>query len=246
MATTGTLIYEPKGKALEYAQLACNMYRGCDHACSYCYAPNATHRFREEFNRPSTRGDDFLVKLEKEALKRERAGQVGQVLLCFTCDPYQMFDVSMGLTRQVIQILHRHSFDVSVLTKGGSRALRDIDLFTPRDAFASTLTTLDAEESLRWEPGAALPDDRVATLKAFHEAGIPTWVSLEPVFNPAMVYAIIEETAPFVDLYKVGKMNYHPVAKEIDWKLFASTAVEILTRLGKKYYIKQDLLPYLS
>jgi len=34
------VIYEPKGMALEYAPLACNLYRGCQHGCRYCYAPN--------------------------------------------------------------------------------------------------------------------------------------------------------------------------------------------------------------
>jgi hypothetical protein len=43
------LIYEPAGRAREYAALACNIYRGCDHACEYCYAPAATRRDRAAF-----------------------------------------------------------------------------------------------------------------------------------------------------------------------------------------------------
>lgn len=33
-----SVIYEPKGMALEYAELAANLYRGCSHACRFCYA----------------------------------------------------------------------------------------------------------------------------------------------------------------------------------------------------------------
>jgi DNA repair photolyase len=243
--TTCNLIYTPKGKALEYSSLACNMYRGCDHACTYCYAPNATHLFREEFNKPATR-INFLDKLRKESAGHQKDGLTGQVLLSFTCDPYQSFDVAEQVTRSTIDILHRHGFTVAVLTKGGTRALRDLDLFTAQDAYAATMTTLDPTESLQWEPGAALPSDRMECLRAFHAAGIPTWVSLEPVYNPEMVYRIIQETAPFVDLFKVGKMNYHPIAKQIDWSAFAKTTIALLESLGKKYYIKQDLLPYLG
>lgn len=240
----GNLIYQPKGKALEYAPLACNVYRGCDHACVYCYAPLATHRERVEFNVPSTRSADFLAKLEKEATKQERANHTGQVLLSFTCDPYQTLDVTEGVTREVITILHRHCFDVAILTKGGERALRDIELLTPRDAFACTLTTLDDAESLKWEPGAALPADRIATLELMHDAGIPTWVSLEPVFSPEQVYAIIARTAHCTDLYKVGKLNYHPVSREINWRVFAAEVVRVLQLFDKQYYIKEDLRPF--
>jgi DNA repair photolyase len=35
------VIYEPKGKAGEYAPLALNLYAGCSHGCTYCFAPTA-------------------------------------------------------------------------------------------------------------------------------------------------------------------------------------------------------------
>ena len=38
------LIYEPSGRAREYAPLALNLYNGCPHGCTYCYAPAATHK----------------------------------------------------------------------------------------------------------------------------------------------------------------------------------------------------------
>ena len=47
-----SIIYEPRGKAREYAELAVNLYKGCSHACVYCYAPAATFCDREKFSSP--------------------------------------------------------------------------------------------------------------------------------------------------------------------------------------------------
>lgn len=256
-----SLIYEPAGRAREYAPLACNIYRGCDHQCLYCFSPMATKRDRAGFALSAVR-DGFIAQLTRDAAKLQRAGVTGQVLLSFTCDPYQKLDAVEGITRAAIAVLHSHGFDVCALTKGGSRALRDLDLFTERDAFAATLTFLDDARSLEWEPGAALPSDRIAALQQFHAAGVPTWVSLEPVLDPEAALDIIRATCEFVDLFKVGKLNYHPLSKQMDWTLFAWRAVELLDELGyrrvedpdqaaalrsdKRYYIKRDLAAFLS
>ena len=47
-----SIIYEPRGKAREYAELAVNLYKGCAHACIYCYAPAATFCDRGKFRLP--------------------------------------------------------------------------------------------------------------------------------------------------------------------------------------------------
>jgi hypothetical protein len=68
-------------------------------------------------------------------------------------------------------------------------------------------------------------------------------VSAEPVFDVEATLAMIEATHEFVDLYKVGKMNY--LRLPIDWREFTERVVELLNRLGAKHYIKKDLQPYL-
>jgi hypothetical protein len=73
------------------------------------------------------------------------------------------------------------------------------------------------------------------------EAGIHTWVSFEPVLDPEAVYRLLDQTSEFVDFYKVGKLNYHPLAQEIDWRRFMGEMEERLSRLGKPYYLKKDL-----
>jgi DNA repair photolyase len=238
------LIYDPKGRAREYAALACNLYRGCDHGCAYCYAPSCLHMNPYEFYNPRTRPGDFLKELERDAEKLQ-GKTTDRVLLCFTCDPYQRLDVEAQITRKAIQIFHKYGLGVQALTKGGRRALRDLDLFTDKDAFATTLTFIHEEQSEKMEPGAALPLDREDTIRKFHEAGIETWVSLEPVFDPLDALVWIEHTAVFVDLFKVGKLNYSPLAKKIDWAKFGRDAEALLRSLGKRYYIKNDLRAFM-
>ena len=239
---SGTIIYEPKGRAREYMPLACNLYVGCSHGCKYCYAPSITRRSRSDFYSNISERVNILSKLKKEAIEMGKTGDDTQVLFCFTSDPYQP---GATITREALEILKANGINFCVLTKGGKRALPDIDLYGPGESFASTLTCVDRTSSQEWEPNAALPDDRFETIKAFHEAGIDTWVSLEPVLDPEWAYEIIRRTHKFVDEYKVGVLNYHPKAKEIDWAAFGKEVVRLLESLGKDYYIKHDLKKYL-
>jgi len=44
------VIYRPRGRALEYALLACNLYGGvCPHRCSYCYVAGAMRKSRAQW-----------------------------------------------------------------------------------------------------------------------------------------------------------------------------------------------------
>lgn len=244
-----SLIYEPKGRAREYAPLAINHYIGCSHGCLYCYVPTIPpYKFQENprqcFHGNPRPRPGVVEQLERECSKNLGTGQ--RVLLSFTTDPYQPIDETFHITRQVIQVLHRYGYFVQVLTKGGSRALYDLDIFTKHDAFASTMTLLSDEHTRKWEPGAALPSDRIYTLLAFHEAGIPTWVSLEPVLNPDSALEIIRQTYSFVDLFKIGKINHHPLESRIDWHDFVTRAVALCESLNVRYYVKDDLAEFLQ
>lgn len=237
-------LYTPSGQAREYAPLALNLYSGCTHGCMYCYAPSALQHDRCQFHANDKPRNGILRALELELNKCAPLPRA-QVLLCFTCDPYQPSEKAHRITRQAIETLHRYGYGVQVLSKGGSLALRDLGIFTPADAYAATLTCLDPAASLKWEPGAALPADRCETLRQFHAAGIPTWASLEPILDPEAALEIIRRTHLFIDLYKIGRLNHHPHATMIDWSRFARAAVDLLDDLGARYYIKDSLLPYL-
>jgi DNA repair photolyase len=240
-----TIIYAPVGQAGEYSVLAANPYRGCGHKCRYCYVPSVIPMDRREFDAGAVPRRNFLRLLEKDARKYQALGITEQVMLSFTTDPYHPGDTS--LTREVLQALQAHGLGICTLTKGGRRALRDIDLFRQgRDAFATTLTSLDDAFSLKWETCAALPVDRIETLRIFHDAEIFTWVSLEPVLDTAATLEIIRRTYTFVDLYKVGRANYISLTKTTNWKQFAAEVLQVLAETGARHYIKKDLQPYLT
>ena len=243
MLRKGLVIYEPKGRANEDCKLAVNLYRGCGHGCIYCYAPSALFIDRAEFSKAVPR-KNIISRLAIDAAKAAADGATGNVLLCFTTDPYQPINDTHGLTRQAIEILHKNGFNVTILTKG-SNAWRDFDLYHPGDEYAATLTFLDTEKSLQWEPEAAIPWGRILNLRIAHDQGIRTWVSLEPVIEPAETLEIIRQTHTFVDHYKVGTLNNHPRAKLIDWPKFAKDVVATLNHFDCHYYLKKDLRKYL-
>jgi DNA repair photolyase len=237
-------IYPPKGQAGEYAPLAANPYRGCGHACAYCYVPRVTRQDRKDFDAGAVERPNYLKHLTADAKKYQALGLTGQVMLSFTTDP---FPPAMHiLTRQVLEALRDHGLAFCTLTKGGTRSFRDLDLFRPtRDAFASTLTTLDDKFSKKWERGAALPADRIAALRKFHNAGIFTWVSLEPTLSIESSLQIVRETHSFVDLYKIGRANYLPMTTVTDWESYTHRMIELVHKLNIKHYFKKDLQPYL-
>jgi DNA repair photolyase len=240
-----TIIYAPAGQADEYAPLATNPYRGCGNGCKYCYVPLVTKQPRPDFDAGAVPRKDFLDRLQKDANKYDIAGIHEQVMLSFTTDPYHPGDTT--LTSQTIDMLQCYGLGVCTLTKGGSRALRDIRAFRPRhDAFAATLTTLDDDFSRKWEPKAALPGDRIRTLKAFHDRGIFTWVSLEPTLDVEASLALVRETFEIVDLFKIGRANYlKEISRTTDWQDYTLRMIDLCQNLGQKHYIKKDLQPYL-
>jgi transposase-like protein len=199
-------IYVP-GAIAEFAPLACNPYKHCGHKCKYCYVPSATKQDRDEFNSDAIPRDEFIELLTNDALKYKAGGVTDQVLLSYSSDPYHTGDTS--LTRETIQAIQANSdLGICILTKGGTRALRDLDLFRlDKDCFATSLSSTNAALLKEWEPDSPSKEDRMDALKTFHDAGIFTWVSLEPVITPASSLAVIEATHPYVDLYKTGKMN---------------------------------------
>ncbi len=238
-----TIIYEPRGRAREYCEWAANLYRGCGHGCKYCYAPSATRTNRENFYQEPAPRKSVIEKLARQLSRGETFK--GPVLLCFTCDPYQPINDTHDLAGQAIRLMKQHGIATEVLTKGGKRAERDLRHLNHDDKVGATLTFTSPEDSLAWEPGAALPHERFALLKEAKKMGIQTWASLEPVIDPEQSLKIILQTHEFVDLFKVGKLNYHPRAREVNWEKFAHSAVDLLESLGKKYYIKKDLQCYL-
>lgn len=232
-------VYEPRGKAREYCERALNLYTGCDHGCTYCYAPNVLHMTRDSFHTDVKVREGVLDALEKQCQRRELDGL--KVLLCFTCDPYSPAAVKTGATRAALEILTAYDINFTVLTKGGTDVCADFDLYKPGDSFGTTLTFSSINDTFRWEPKSAAPASRVLAIQRAKDEGIKTWVSLEPVISPTDAKIFVSLHHSIVDLWKVGKWNYDPRAKNIDWNRFGHEIEELFIKYGCNYYIKEDL-----
>lgn len=223
-------IYKPSGRAREYGEYAINIYTGCNHGCTYCYAPKVLHMDRAAFDVVRQRGG--IVKAVREQLSTfPEKGKT--IALCFTCDPYPR-DIDTTPTREIIRAIKTSGNHVQILTKNPTT--RDFDLLDGNDWFGITLTCND-RTAAHIEPGALLPSKRVAALYAAREAGIRTWISLEPVLDPKFCYGVVR----FIDadLYRIGKLNYyksHP-----DWAQFGRKIEELCVQYERRYYIKEDL-----
>jgi DNA repair photolyase len=244
------IIYEPTGKAFEYAPLAASLYKGCDHGCTYCFAPDITRTEREEFLMPYQR-KDALKNFEKDCADLEKAGDTREILLSFTTDPYQPIEKIAGLTHAAIKILHMHNRPYSILTKGGARSMVDIPLMAERkdlSRYATTLTLYNGNDEKKWEQNAAPSFERVAALCMAHNLGIQTWVSIEPIIDPEQSLWLIEHTATIgcVDLYRIGKMNHmEPGFNERELYEFCRNAKIILEKYNRKYVFKNEMAQYL-
>lgn len=244
------VIYRPSGEAGEYAPLATNPYKGCGHCCAYCYVPGATHQKRQDFDAGAMPRPDFNDRLLRDIDRYRSAGvcdghPAEQVFITFSSDPYHPGDI--GPTIRTMEKLVDGGMAFCTLSKGGTKALPYLSLYRRgRDAYAATLTSLDDAFSLKWERAAPLPSDRIAALKRFHAAGIFTWVSIEPTLDVDHSLSVIKATAPFVDLYKIGRANYlKEITRTTDWADYTRRVVDLCQRRGLKHYIKRDLQPHL-
>ena len=146
----------------------------------------------EYFGRPEPR-KDILKLLEKDLQKNK---YTEQVLLSFVGDCY-CDSVDNGETvREVLKMLNYYKVPVAVLSKGGKKMLRDLDIFKQfgdRITVGTTLTFLDEKKSKEWEPFAGTPSERLKTLKTLHDNGIKTFASFEPTIEPEESLKLIKK-----------------------------------------------------
>lgn len=233
-------IYEPQGKAREYSPLALNIYKGCTHGCRYCYVPKMMGRFRAGYDHAACVPSLNVKELEASCRKWKDSGR--RVLLSFTGDPY--CGVSPETTRTALEILASHRIPTAILSKGGKRMMKDIDIFRKFDdiRLGVSLTFSHINDSKKWEPGAALPLERLETLEALHNEGFTTWASFEPVVFPDQSLNMLCWSAEFLSYAKIGKINHFPeIERGIDWSAFLCEAVRICEMNNLPYYIKDDL-----
>ncbi|HEY9206965.1 MAG TPA: radical SAM protein [Candidatus Methanoperedens sp.] len=178
---------------------ALNPYRGCGHACIYCYAPSVVHWDKGKW------GEVVEVKINlPRILSRElRTKKKGVVGLGTVTDPYQPADKRYEITRRCLDLLLLHDFPVCIQTKS-SLVLRDMDLLKrfSNIEVGITLTTLDDRVREKMEPGASGVEERLHALSELSNNGINTWV----FFGPVMPY--ITDVEALIDAVAAVRPNY--------------------------------------
>ena len=241
------IIYEPRGRAKEYADLALNNYTKCTNGCLYCFAPSVMRCDRQEYHKSVQPRTDAVKKwFEKDCIELEKNGDRRRVHMNFVSDPYPEIEAELHLTRYCIETATKHGIGINILTKGKYDIVRpDFDVFKANGThFGVTCAFFDDKKRRDWEPNASSVSERLSLLKQAHEMGIYTWVSMEPVIYPdeALEFFRYVQNGGIVDLWKVGKLNYHPQSKEVDWVKFREDFKSIADKVGANYILKKDLI----
>lgn len=181
-----------------------NPYQGCEHGCVYCYARN-THNYWGY-----SAGIDFeqkiLIKqnapelLEKKF--RDPKWTAVPIMLSGNTDCYQPAERKLKITRRMLEIFWKYRHPVSIITKN-SLVQRDMDLLKNLASeglvtVAVSITSLDEKLRRALEPRTATSTQRLNTVKALSENGIPVFVMIAPIIpglNDHEILAIAKAVA---------------------------------------------------
>ena len=164
-----------------------NPYRGCEHACIYCYA------------RPShayvglSPGLDFETRLfyksdAAKLLEAELAApkyKCAPIMLGANTDPYQPIEKDLKVTRSILEVLLRYKHPVNITTKGVLVA-RDVDLLAElaRDNLVQvmfSIPTLNDDLKRILEPRAAAARAKLRAMRTLADAGVRVGVLVAPI-----------------------------------------------------------------
>lgn len=170
-----------KAKGILTPDNGMNLYRGCLHGCIYCDSRSLCYQMDHVFEDIEVK--ENALELLEQALKRKRKRcMIGTGAMT---DPYLPLEEKLCLTRGALELIRRYGFGATVLTKSDA-ILRDLDLLADINRQAKavvqmTLTTYDDRLCRILEPRVCVTSQRIAALKAFRDAGVPTIVWLDPI-----------------------------------------------------------------
>jgi DNA repair photolyase len=178
-----------------------NPYRGCMHACAYCYA-RPSHQYLgfgagTDFDRKIVVKVNAPAVLERELARRSWKREL--IVFSGNTDCYQPLEASYELTKRCLEVCLAHRNPVALITKG-ALVRRDVDLLTRIAKAASAHVYLSipfAHEDVgrKIEPGASSPSKRFETMRLLSNAGIPTGISISPLIpglNDSDVAVLLE------------------------------------------------------
>lgn len=178
-----------------------NPYRGCIHACAYCYA-RPSHEYLG-FNAGLDFETRIVVKRNAPQLFREFLARPGwhvePITFSGITDCYQPAERQFQLTRRCLEVALECRQPVSVITKN-ALVLRDLDVLQPLaelrllHVFIS-ITTLDPGLAREMEPRTSTPEARLRAIETLAEAGVPVGVMIAPTIpglNDSEIPAILQ------------------------------------------------------
>ncbi len=164
-----------------------NPYRGCFHACAYCYA-RPTHEYwgfgaGTDFDSKIIVKQDAPELLRMELMKRGWTGEL--IAFSGNTDCYQPLEASYGLTRACLEVCAEFRNPVGIVTKG-ALVVRDLDVLQRlhREAWIRVYFSVpfaDDRTARKVEPQAPSITKRLEAMQRLSEAGIPTAVLVAPV-----------------------------------------------------------------
>ena len=193
-----------------------NAYRGCSHACSFCFA-RPTHEYLnlnagEDFERRIVVKINAVERVRAEVQAKRWAGDL--IAMGTNTDPYQRCEGKYRLTRGIVEVLAEARNPFSILTKS-TLILRDIEVLAEAAKRTSVHTafsvgTVDDEVWKLSEPGTPHPRRRLEALVRLREAGIPTGVLAAPIL-PGISDSTVQLQALANALVEAGVHSASPI-----------------------------------
>ena len=244
-----TMLYKT---GVEYGDYTINHVQGCAHGCKFpCYAMMMAKRFGtaktyEEWCVPKL-AENALEILDKEIPKLK--DKIKSVQLCFSTDPFMYgYDEVSRMSIEIIKKLNGAGIKCTALTKG----MLPIELaqLSPENEYGITLVSLDEGFRKEMEPNTAPYKERIAALRALHDAGCKTWVSIEPYPTPNFIEQDLNkilEAISFCDKIIFGRLNYNKKVSEYkDHKAYfnelAERVIAYCEANDKHYHIKDGTI----
>ncbi len=164
-----------------------NPYRGCVHACAYCYA-RPTHEYLSfgagtDFDRKIVVKTDAPKLLREAFEKKSWKGEL--VVISGVTDCYQPLESTYGLTRACLEVCAEYKNPVGIVTKS-PLVERDIDVLlrlhaVTRVSVAISVPFWNEANCRAIEPFVTTPARRIKTIMRLASAGVPVTVNVAPV-----------------------------------------------------------------
>jgi len=214
----GKAIYQPTGKAAEYAKWACNFFVGCSNICEYCYCKKGILASAMGQDKPQLKkcfkDETHAIEVFKKELKQNLSElQQHGIFFSFTTDP--MLPETQQLTYMACGIaLHQYQIPVTILTKradwvdGFLEFMENSNSDNKSREWRKNLAvgfTLTGHDEL--EPHASTNSERIEAMKKLHDAGFKTIASIEPIIDFMSSAKMIKAIQRFCNLIKIGLMS---------------------------------------